>query len=53
MFLFEDTFMKNICELIPTMEKKIQFFEKCIKTVNVESLDVVRKLAWVLSKLYF
>jgi hypothetical protein len=38
---------------MPTINKKVEFFEKCIKIVNIESYDLVRKLAWVLSKLYY
>jgi hypothetical protein len=53
LFLFENDLLKKITQYMPTIDKKVEFFEKCIKIVNIESYDLVRKLAWVLSKLYY
>jgi len=53
LFLFENNLMKNITELMPNIQKKVEFYEKCIKLVYIESYDLVRKFAWVLSKLYY
>lgn len=53
MFLFEKDLFHNIVSCLPNINKKVEFVEKCIKFVNIESYDLVRKFAWILSSLYF
>ena len=52
LFLFENELLKNITDFVPDINKKVEFYEKCIKLVYIESFDLVRKFAWILSKLY-
>lgn len=53
LFLFENELLKNITDNLPSIDKRVEFYEKCIKIVNIESYDLVRKFAWILSKLYY
>ena len=52
-FLFEDHFLKNLSDPITAVAAKIQFMEKILNQVHDLNLDLVRKLSWILSKLYY
>ena len=40
-------------EPMSSAKDKTDLFEKMLRKVNVDNLDLVRKFAWVLSKLYY
>lgn len=53
LFLFDDELLNKILSHMNTLGQRIEFVEKCIKLVNIESFDLVRKFAWTLSSMYF
>ena len=52
-FIFNDHFLKNLLQQIPSTQYRIQFIEKAFNSVNQLNLDLFRRFAWVLSKLYY
>ena len=51
-FLFHDNFLKNLTVNLQSFKQKINFFEKLLVNINLGNFDFIRKLCWILSKLY-
>ena len=52
-FLFQDNFLKNLIEPLQGLDRKIEFLEVLENHLFDVNFDFIRKITWILSKLYY
>jgi len=51
--LFEEKFLKNIINLDTEITRKLYNYERLYSHINPENYELMRKLSWLLSKLFY